>query len=142
MAGIKSFRDLDTWKVAMKFAEEVYTVSAKFPDSERFGLTFQIRKAAVSVPSNVAEGQATGGIRWSLRYIRTAIGSLAEADTQLELALRLRYVQRNACETLLGTIEDARRLLYGMRRERMRRLGRNGAAVVLLLVLFAHASLY
>lgn len=106
----------------MRLVEHVYEISARFPETERYGLTAQIRRAAISVPSNVAEGQGVAGVKWSLRHIRIAIGSLAEVETQLEAALRLKFTAPASCEKLFACIEDARRLLYGMRRERLRRL--------------------
>ncbi len=113
MGIIKSFRDLDTWQVGMRLVEGVYETSAAFPDTERYGLIAQIRRAAVSIPSNVAEGQATRGSPWSLKHVRIAIGSLAEVETQLELAFRLGFAARSSSERLLATIDDTRRHLYG-----------------------------
>ena len=92
MSHVRSFRDLDAWQMGMRAVELTYRLTADFPDTERFGLVSQMRRAAVSVPSNVAEGQAVRSTRWSLRFFAIAIASLSELDTQLEVALRLRFV--------------------------------------------------
>jgi four helix bundle protein len=91
MAQIQSFRDLEAWQLGMTIVELTYAVTSGFPDSERFGLCSQMRRAAVSIPSNVAEGQAVRMERWSVRHLRIALGSLAELETQLEVAVRLRF---------------------------------------------------
>ena len=86
--GIKSFRDLLVWQKAIQFAKEVYKVTCGFPRDERFGLTSQLRRAAVSVSSNIAEGHARQG-REFRHFLSIARGSLAEAESQLLLAVEL-----------------------------------------------------
>ena len=88
----QTFRDLDVWRDRMELAREVYRVSRAFPRDEIFGLTAQVRRAAVSVPSNLAEGHARTGARELLHGLSVAAGSLAEAQTQLELAADLGYL--------------------------------------------------
>ena len=88
---VKSFRDLDVWHLGVELAETVYRVTARFPKAELFGLTSQMRRAAVSVPSNIAEGRARDSTREFLHFLAISRGSLAELDTQLELAIRLDY---------------------------------------------------
>src|SRR5262245_50743059 len=89
---IRSFRDLDAWHAAMHLAVTVYSLAATLPRDVRFELGSQLRKAACSVPSNVAEGHAHRGNRTFLRHVRIALGSLGELDTQIELAVRLRFL--------------------------------------------------
>jgi four helix bundle protein len=84
--------DLDVWKESMRLAREVYRLSAHFPDSERFGLTSQIRRAAVSIASNIAEGAGRGSKIEYARYLRISRGSLMELDTQLWIARDLGWV--------------------------------------------------
>ena len=79
---IQSFRDLEVWKKSMDLAERVYVASKDFPQSEAFGLTSQVRRAAVSIPSNIAEGKAVGGQGYR-RYVKIALGSDAELQTQI-----------------------------------------------------------
>lgn len=86
----QGYRDLKVWEKAMVLVGEVYGLSAKFPPGERFGLTTKIRRAGVSIPSNIAEDYARGGGNYS-GSINSARGSLAELETQLELAARLGF---------------------------------------------------
>lgn len=85
--------DLDVWRDAMRLVEHVYGSSARFPDVERFGLTSQVRRAAVSVPSNIAGGAARRSIAEFLHFLSMARGSLSELDTQYQIAIRLGYTQ-------------------------------------------------
>src|SRR4051794_18612689 len=138
MGHVRTFRDLDAWQVAMDAVELTYTLTSLFPATERFGLVSQMRRAAVSVPSNIAEGQAVRAPRWNLRHVITAIGSLAELDTQLEIAKRLGYIIDDGARDLQQTIDRLRQLLYGLRREKERRIGLAiGGAASLLLLAFA-----
>ena len=135
MGEIKSFRDLDAWQVAMDVVELTYLVTADFPDGERYGLVSQMRRAATSVPSNIAEGHGVRATRWGLRHIITAIGSSCELDTQLEVALRLEFVPQGAIRDLRAGIDRLQKLLYGIRRERQRRLGLTISGTLLLAAL-------
>jgi four helix bundle protein len=87
---------LDVWKDSMRLARDVYRVSASFPDSERFGLTTQIRRCAVSVPSNIAEGAGRGGRKEYAHHLRIARGSLMELDTQLWIARDLGFIDNTS----------------------------------------------
>ena len=138
MGEIKSFRDLHAWQVGMETVVLTYEVTADFPSDERFGLTSQMRRASVSIPSNVAEGQAVRAPRWSLRHVIIAIGSATELETQLEAAIRLQFVSRDRARVLAGSIDRLQKLLYGMRREKERRLGisvASGATIALIVLL-------
>lgn len=84
-------KELDVWKKGMDLVEKIYSLSASFPAEERFGLTSQIRRAAVSVPSNIAEGAARKSDKELLQFISIAIGSLAELETQYLIAIRLGF---------------------------------------------------
>src|SRR5438067_40643 len=92
MTSVRNARDLDAWKVSMDLVELTYRLTAGFPDAERYALVSQMRRAAVSMPSNIAEGQGVRMTRWALRHIVTAIGSSWELDTQFAVALRLKYL--------------------------------------------------
>jgi four helix bundle protein len=82
---------LEVWRDSMELVEMIYKISSAFPDSERFGLTSQIRRAAVSIPSNIAEGAARRSTPEYLRFLSIARGSLSEIATQTQIANRLRY---------------------------------------------------
>jgi four helix bundle protein len=88
---VRSFRDLEVWRLGLDLVQSVYKCTATFPKSETFGLSAQMRGAAVSIPSNIAEGQARNSSKQFLQFLSFALGSLAELETQLELAARLEY---------------------------------------------------
>jgi four helix bundle protein len=100
MDKILSYRDLLIWKKSMELIVDIYKVSAKFPKEEIYGLTSQIRRASISVPSNIAEGygrRSTGDYK---RFLNIALGSLFEFQTQLEVSKRLNYLEENEFEPL------------------------------------------
>jgi four helix bundle protein len=138
----KTYRDLDAWKLAMAMVETTYALTRLLPDSERFNLIHQMQKSATSVPSNIAEGQARGTVRFGLWFLRVAIGSTAELDTQVELARRLKYVTVEATRELDSQLERVRQMLYGMRREHQRRLAAVGATVVSLFLLLRSSGFF
>lgn len=114
MGDIRSYRDLVAWQKAMDFGIEVYKTTKTLPDSERFGLVSQLRRAAVSVASNIAEGYGRGTRSDYLRFLRTARGSLYEIDTQMLLAARLEYLTSNAYETIHERLNECGRLIAGL----------------------------
>nr|WP_263625979.1 four helix bundle protein [Xanthomonas campestris] len=113
---------LTVWRDAMSLVEAIYRLSHDFPDSERFGLTAQMRRAAISVPSNIAEGAARRSTAEYLRYLSMARGSLAELDTQLQIATRLQFASPDAAildllnrtfarlNALIRTLDESRHL--------------------------------
>lgn len=111
---IHSYRDLVVWQKAMQLSLEVYAVTNAFPDVERFGLTNQLRRAAVSVPSNIAEGYGRGSQADYLRFLRTARGSLAEIDTQMLIAERLHFMDEGRYQHMLTMINECGRVLAGL----------------------------
>ncbi len=121
MAEILSFRDLDVWNAAMDLVVTTYEVSVVFPRSEQFALASQMQRAAVSIPWNVAEGHATGPGRRYRNHIRIALGSLAELATQVEIAIRLKYVDSDARAEIERQLTRTRQLLNGLHRSLRRR---------------------
>jgi four helix bundle protein len=114
---IRSFRDLEVWQIAMDLVVSVYKVANRFPSSETFELSAQVRRAAVSVPSNIAEGHAQRRSRKTyLRHVRIALGSLAELDTDIELAVRLQMVRALDVESVVVEIRRTGQLLHGLAR--------------------------
>src|SRR6266480_2517836 len=95
---IQTHRDLKVWQLGMSITEDVYRLTDAFPENERFGLISQLRRAAVSVPANIAEGNTRSSTKEYLRHLFIAVGSLAEVETFLDLALRLRYGQSNVVQ--------------------------------------------
>lgn len=91
MAANTSFRNLDVWQESMALVEEIYSISRRFPSDERFGLTAQLRRATVSIPSNIGEGSRRKRRKAFLYHLDIALGSQGEVDVQLEIAVRLGY---------------------------------------------------
>jgi four helix bundle protein len=112
MGKIRTFRDLVAWQLGMALAKEVYRASGEMPPTEMFGLTSQMRRAAVSIPSNIAEGYARQSTQDYLKFLRIARGSLNELSTQLELAISLEMLRPETAIAKL--IEESDRVLQGL----------------------------
>ena len=113
---MQNYRDIRAWQYAHRVVLRVYAVTETFPASERFGLVSQMRRAAVSVPANIAEGSKRLFKRDYVRFLNVAEASLREVDYYLVLARDLRFVDAQAIAELLGQVEEAARLLAGFRR--------------------------
>jgi four helix bundle protein len=111
---IKSFRDLIVWQKAMGFVVETYKASAAFPSDERFGLTAQLRRAAVSIPSNIAEGHGRESTREFLNFLSIAYGSLNEAQTQIMIAEKLSFLSSDRTANLLALAGEVAKLINGL----------------------------
>ena len=111
---IRSYRDLLVWQKGMALAKQVYAMTRAFPGDERFGLTAQMRRAVVSVPSNIAEGQARHGRREFVHFLSHAEGSLAELDTQLTLAVELGYCRPCDGDGSVVTIAELQKMLASL----------------------------
>lgn len=113
---VQNYRQLVAWQWAMDLAVASYHITGRLPDSERFGLTFQARKAAVSVPSNIAEGHGRGTPKAMSSFVRIANGSANELETQLVLAERLGFLSDSDVAPVLDLASEVGRLLTGLRR--------------------------
>lgn len=111
---MKTYRELIVWQKAIDFVEGVYQATARFPNHENFGLSAQLRRAAVSIPSNIAEGQGRETPRDFLRFLWMAHGSLREVETQVMIADRLHYLDAPATSALLEAAAEVGRLLNGL----------------------------
>lgn len=112
----KHYKELLIWQKGMSLAKGVYGLTARFPADERYGLVSQMRRAAVSVPSNIAEGQARHGTREFLQFLSHASGSLAELETQLLLSVDMKYCAKNEVESVAGLIEELQKMIAALRR--------------------------
>lgn len=108
------FKDLIAWQKAMDLVEHIYRLTEAFPARENYGLTNQLRRAAVSVASNIAEGQARYSKKEFQHFLRVARGSLAEIETQVQIARRLDYLDQEICDQCVGEIEELGRILAGL----------------------------
>lgn len=113
------YRDLVAWQKAMNLVEQVYRQTSRFPTEERYGLTSQMRRAATSIPSNIAEGQGRRSTDDEfIRFLRIALGSLCELETQLELSVRLKLLSSDQLATLRPSTEEVGKLLNGLIRSK------------------------
>lgn len=110
-----AFEKLEVWQRGIALVGHIYRVSRAFPREEQFGLTAQIRRAAVSVPSNIAEGHARNGRREFERFVSNAQGSLAEVYTQLQIASDLEFIAASDARTLIAEIRRVARMLDALR---------------------------
>jgi four helix bundle protein len=112
----KHYKELLIWQKGMVLAKGVYGLTASFPADERFGLVSQMRRAAICVPSNIAEGQARQGTREFLQFLSHASGSLAELETQLLLNIDLAYCKKGEVEEAVGLIAELQKMIAALRR--------------------------
>ena len=110
----ESYRDLIAWRKAMELVTEIYGSTRAFPQDERYGLTNQLRRAAVSVPSNIAEGQARFSRKEFHHFLSHARGSLVEIETQLMIAQNLEYLPAKQVKSLLDHTAELGRVLNGL----------------------------
>ena len=111
---VRSYRDLIAWQKAMDLAIAIYRVTEAFPAREQFGLTNQMRRASVSIPSNIAEGQGRGTTKDYVHFLHIARGSLQELETQLLLAQRLTFASESEVPSLLSLCDEVSRLVSGL----------------------------
>lgn len=109
-------KDLEVYKKSIEFVKDIYQITAKYPREEQFGLVSQMRRAAVSIPSNIAEGNARFSDRDTSRFVDMALGSLAEVDTQLLLSLELNFITKVEYSSLLAKVQNLQALLVGLRK--------------------------
>lgn len=112
---IRSFRDLRVWQTGIELVRSIYEATSKFPRSETYGLSSQMQRAAVSVPSNIAEGHARESTKEYLQHLSIAQASLAELETQLEIAKLLSYISDGDANHLRETIAALGRQLFALR---------------------------
>jgi len=110
----RSYRDLEVWKLSIEFVKKVYQVTHNFPASENFGLINQIRRSAVSIPSNIAEGQGRNSIKEFKQFLAISLGSLAELETQLIIAKEIEYLTQNGLDALLNPLDRIRKMIKGL----------------------------
>lgn len=113
---MKTYRDLIVWQKAYEFTISLYEVTRKFPKEEQYGLTSQMRRATVSVTSNIAEGFGRGSAREKDQFYAIAHGSLYEVESQLFVALGVGYIKKDDHARLLSQLEEVSRMLQGLRK--------------------------
>ena len=133
MARIDTFRELEVWRLSMELALDCYALTSKFPVEERYGLTRELRRSAVSIPSNIAEGHNRHSRNAYLNHVNIALGSQAELDCQLELAVRLTYLRDEDVRDFVSKLARVGQMLHGLQRS----LEAKRPMVVLVLSLLA-----
>jgi len=114
--GTGNYKELIVWQKSILFVKQIYALTGSFPSEEKFGLVSQLRRAAVSIPSNIAEGQARRTTGDYIRFVSTAEGSLAETETQLIISIELDYCTRSDTVELFGLMLEIRKMLNALRR--------------------------
>jgi four helix bundle protein len=113
----QNYKDLIVWQKGIELAKDIYALTRRFPNEERFGLTSQMRRAAVSVPSNIAGGQARRTTPEFIQFVSHAEGSAAELDTQIILAVKLNFCRKTDALPIYELNDEIRRMLNALRRK-------------------------
>ncbi len=111
---VRDYRDLLVWQRGITLAKKIYDTTKMFPKKEMFGLSSQLQRAAVSIPSNIAEGQQRRSINDFKRFLTIALGSLGEVDTQLFVARELNYLSSDDLSEARKEIGEIRKMIYGL----------------------------
>lgn len=113
---MQSYTDLDVWQLGMELADEIYRLTGPFPEAEKFGLTSQLRRAAVSTPSNIAESWGRGSTNEYVQFLRYARGSLYEIETQLRISQRNSFLHEDDLRMMLVRTNRLGKMLLGLMR--------------------------
>ncbi|MGK2905861.1 MAG: four helix bundle protein [Desulfuromonadales bacterium] len=113
---IRPHRKLDVWQKSMQLTKDIYEITADYPKSESYGLSSQMRRAAISISSNIAEGAGRKGHKEFLQFISIAQGSASELDTQIELSKMVGYLDQERSADLLINLTNVTKMLYGLSR--------------------------
>lgn len=111
---MKTYRDLLVWQKSMALVTEIYHLSKSFPRDELYGLVSQMRRCAVSIPSNMAEGYGRNSTGEYIHFLRIATGSLYELQTQIEISLNLQYINKNRFDILYESAREIERMLSSL----------------------------
>jgi four helix bundle protein len=121
---MQSYRDLKVWQLGVEISLEVYRATNSFPQFELYGVTSQMRRAAVSIASNIAEGHTRGATKDLIRFLGISRGSVAELETQLLISMRLGYLEPRLHDKLVSMLDEESRMISGLRRSLTARLKR------------------
>lgn len=111
---MKSHKDLDVWKRSVALVTSIYTITKNYPQYELYGLTNQIRRAAVSIPSNIAEGAARKNTKEFIQFLYIALGSLSELETQIIISHNLKYTSENEINSIQSELTEIRNMILGL----------------------------
>ena len=111
---MRDFRNYKVWHLSLDFVEEIYRITDSFPSEERYGLSSQMRRAAVSIVSNIAEGASRSSEIDFARFIEMSVGSTFEIETQIIVAIRLSYIEQNAADMLIDSLKNIQKILNSL----------------------------
>ena len=114
MSKSRSFRDLDVWKLSIEFVKNIYKITNKFPNSEIYGLTSQLRRSAISIPSNIAEGQGRNSTKEFRQFLAVSLGSQAEVETQLIIAKEISYLVDEELSQFVIDLDIIRKMIKSL----------------------------
>ena len=112
--GIKSYKDLEVWQKSMTLVKQIYLVTKKFPKEEQYGLVNQMRRSAVSIPSNIAEGKARHHLNEYIQFLFIALGSSAELETQTIIARELKYFSESEADKIIEEITQIAKMIRSL----------------------------
>ena len=112
----KAHHNLEVWKHSLNFVTKIYKITANFPADEKFGLVSQMRRAAVSIPSNIAEGAARNSKKEFINFLHIAQGSTAELETQILISRNLNFVTQSQAQPLVKELEEISRMIIGLQK--------------------------
>jgi four helix bundle protein len=113
MNSIRSHKDLEVWKRSIELVTKIYSVTNNFPNQELYGITSQIRRAAISIPSNISEGAGRHHRKELIQFLYVSFGSLSELETQLIISKNLKYLNKNDSEGFQNELNEIRRMILG-----------------------------
>ena len=111
---VRPHKKLELWKFLMEFITDIYELTKNFPNDEKYGLTLQVRRAAISIASNIAEGAARKGIKETVHFFSISKGSLSEVDAQLEISAQLKFISDERYESQIIKLDKISRMLQGL----------------------------
>ncbi|HEX9804448.1 MAG TPA: four helix bundle protein [Candidatus Dojkabacteria bacterium] len=111
---VHSYKDLIVWQKAIELVKKIYSITKNFPDEEKFGLASQVRRSAVSIPSNISEGRSRGSKKDFIRFLYIAKGSLSELETQILISLELRFIKKEDTQNIESLITEVNKMLSSM----------------------------
>ena len=111
---MKTHRDLIVYQKSISFVTEIYALTADFPKSEQFGIVSQMRRCAVSIPSNIAEGSARNHVKEFIQFLYVSLGSASELETQILISKNLNFIKELDCDRLLGILNEISKMLSGL----------------------------
>ena len=111
---MKTHKDLEVWKNSINLVKEIYELTKEFPKEELYGLSNQIRRAAISIPSNIAEGAARNYNKEYIQFLYISLGSLSELETQLIISFELSYLPKDSLDNIINKLNLIRSQLYGL----------------------------